>query len=118
MKKEICKLLQNEIHKKQFVENRKDFKIYFSHEKLINLKWNGLSMNIQDIYTIFGIVNTIYSHRSKLHNLLQRTRIGKTIVGIVMLPYLIYAFYKIYKDPEMIRLIARANSQKKILDYC
>lgn len=69
---------------------------------------------------VFSIGNMIYAHRNRITNFLLEYKAGKILLGIVLAPFFMVLFvvlYKMYQDPEMRRIVAKVNAQKKISDY-
>ncbi len=56
-------------------------------------------------------------NRSKISEILGRSKIGKWIMSPVMVPYVIYGLIKLAKDEDLILMMLEAKKQKKITDY-
>jgi hypothetical protein len=58
-----------------------------------------------------------YHWRTKIYNVLSKNRIGEAIMTPIMLPYVLYAFWKMVQDPFWIKLLDKIKHQKQITDY-
>ena len=73
-----------------------------------------------EAFTICSIGYNLYKNRNRICKFLRKYKIGRVILGIVLLPFFAFVFYTLYKmcqDPEFIKMLARVNAQKKISDY-
>jgi hypothetical protein len=104
---------------KIFDINSKHRKIDILSNRLFR-KNNVTILLIHEILSIYGISSAIYTHRNRLLKFLLKYKIGKIFLGIIFAPFFIVlsvVLYKMYQDPEMRRIIANVNAQKKISDF-
>ena len=72
---------------------------------------------IEYLGIFIGVSMFTWNKRWKIYNNLIKTRIGAWIVIPFILPYLVYGFSQIDKDPIMVKILSNMRSQKKITDF-
>ena len=72
---------------------------------------------IQILFSVFGIFNSVYSHRSKIYNKMSKSKVGLVIMSPIMVPYVIYGLIKLARDPDFAVILDKCKKQKKLDEF-
>lgn len=72
---------------------------------------------IQILFSVVGTSGFVYQHRSKIYNMMSKSKVGLCIMSPIMAPYVIYGLIKLARDPDFAVILDKCKEQKKLDEF-
>ena len=72
---------------------------------------------IQTLFSVVGMFNFVFSHRSKIYNKMSKSKVGLWIMSPIMVPYVVYGLIKLARDSDFAAILDKCKEQKKLDEF-
>jgi hypothetical protein len=66
-----------------------------------------------ELIQILSMIFVVYSHRSKIYNKMNKSKVGLLVMSPIMIPYVIYGLIRLSRNHDFSVMVDKYEKQKK-----